>query len=213
MFKILVEEQKCPLYFYKSGMSLPYTTSEGQSVLAIAAQFKRYDIVQYLVVQKHVPMTQVSDLTTLQALAEHFVKNATAGLKRDGPDQPPASTLEYAVAASAPPLLVTPEWERHFDPNTNLHYLYNTLTGETMWEEETTTRDSSDVNNTGKRGGGGGGDGGGGDENECVVCFDKPINSVFVACGHVVCCFECGTTCTACPICRQQSKVVKTFSA
>jgi len=113
-------------------------------------------------------------------------------------------------AASAPPRDVPsigPEWTRHLDVDTNLHYLYNEASGETMWEEETTARGSS-VD-----------DGGGkvaaedeGSDDDCVVCFDRTINSVFVACGHVVCCYECGQECSACPICRQESGCVKTFS-
>ncbi|CAF1022435.1 unnamed protein product, partial [Didymodactylos carnosus] len=38
---------------------------------------------------------------------------------------------------------------------------------------------------------------------DCVVCFDKPIDSVITTCGHSALCLECGKKITQCPICRQ----------
>mmetsp|Transcript_151244 Transcript_151244/g.262108 ORF Transcript_151244/g.262108 Transcript_151244/m.262108 type:complete len:556 (-) Transcript_151244:51-1718(-) len=40
----------------------------------------------------------------------------------------------------------------------------------------------------------------------CVVCLDAEIGSVFLPCGHVVCCTNCADTCDACPCCRQAIK-------
>ena len=49
---------------------------------------------------------------------------------------------------------------------------------------------------------------------ECKVCFEQPIDTVLVSCGHTVCCQSCGETITTCPICQKEIvKVVKTFTA
>lgn len=55
------------------------------------------------------------------------------------------------------------------------------------------------------------------DENEeesCRICFEAKINSVFVPCGHLACCYPCATPLGKCPICRGEVKqVVKTFKS
>jgi len=92
LFKFLVEQHKVPIYYYKQGVSLPYCTNDGKSVLAIAAQEKKWDIVRYLVVEKHVPMTQVTDCSVLQvrredswrAIPHTFVNKGGGGANKSG---------------------------------------------------------------------------------------------------------------------------------
>jgi len=38
----------------------------------------------------------------------------------------------------------------------------------------------------------------------CFICFTNNVDSVFVDCGHKVCCFKCGREFTKCPICRKE---------
>jgi hypothetical protein len=57
--------------------------------------------------------------------------------------------------------------------------------------------------------------------SECCICFDAPIDAVFVPCGHQACCIACATLLaprkgsmsrSACPICSAKiDMVVKTF--
>jgi rubrerythrin len=50
------------------------------------------------------------------------------------------------------------------------------------------------------------------EENECKICYSSEINSVFVPCGHMATCFECGNTMTKCPICRSEyAYFIRTF--
>jgi hypothetical protein len=50
------------------------------------------------------------------------------------------------------------------------------------------------------------------EENECKICCSSEINSVFVPCGHMATCFECGNTMAKCPICRSDyAYFIKTF--
>lgn len=49
------------------------------------------------------------------------------------------------------------------------------------------------------------------DNEECIICFDKPKNTVFFTCGHYNCCNECASmifnTKKSCPMCR--TKILK----
>lgn len=53
---------------------------------------------------------------------------------------------------------------------------------------------------------------------ECKICFDAPINTVLVPCGHLCVCLECSKrlvgSSRVCPICRTKiRKVVRTYAA
>lgn len=52
--------------------------------------------------------------------------------------------------------------------------------------------------------------------NECLVCYEKPINSVLYTCGHVCMCYDCSikqwNTSGHCPICRARiHDVIRTY--
>ena len=50
--------------------------------------------------------------------------------------------------------------------------------------------------------------------HECIVCYEKPVNSVLYTCGHMCMCYECalqqwrGRGGGQCPICRAQIRDV-----
>ena len=53
---------------------------------------------------------------------------------------------------------------------------------------------------------------------ECKICFDAPINTVLLPCGHLCVCLECSKrlvgSSRVCPICRTKiRKVVRTYAA
>ncbi len=51
------------------------------------------------------------------------------------------------------------------------------------------------------------------DKSLCIICFERPINVVFIPCGHFGACFTCGHVLKQCPFCRQLIRsFVKTFS-
>jgi len=49
------------------------------------------------------------------------------------------------------------------------------------------------------------------ENNVCIVCSDNPVNTVFVKCGHMACCYECGKDITICSICAVNSHCIKTY--
>jgi hypothetical protein len=40
------------------------------------------------------------------------------------------------------------------------------------------------------------------EQEECLLCFDAPKESVFNPCGHFYTCKTCSSKCDKCPICR-----------
>ena len=53
------------------------------------------------------------------------------------------------------------------------------------------------------------------DKKECVICMEKPIDSVITTCGHSALCLQCGTLITQCPICRNpfnQQQIIKLYN-
>jgi len=50
------------------------------------------------------------------------------------------------------------------------------------------------------------------EDRTCKVCMDREINTVFLPCGHLVCCESCAKSLSNCPICRGVVRgTVKTF--
>ncbi|XP_052228913.1 protein neuralized-like isoform X2 [Dreissena polymorpha] len=55
------------------------------------------------------------------------------------------------------------------------------------------------------------------ENNECNVCYERPVNAVLYTCGHMCMCFECAQAVRKernplCPICRQEIKdVIKIY--
>lgn len=38
----------------------------------------------------------------------------------------------------------------------------------------------------------------------CKICLDKPVDTVFLPCRHLICCEECADRVKQCPFCRTQ---------
>jgi len=50
------------------------------------------------------------------------------------------------------------------------------------------------------------------DGNQCIVCMDAPLETVFLECGHLACCSKCSMKLKLCPICRNAiTRVVPIF--
>jgi hypothetical protein len=72
--KFLVEVELVPLYFVRGGKTVPYTTSSGMTVLALAAREKAMDVVRYLVTERRVQMDQVQDVKDLQDMCSWLLR-------------------------------------------------------------------------------------------------------------------------------------------
>lgn len=50
------------------------------------------------------------------------------------------------------------------------------------------------------------------EQETCKVCFGRKSNCLFVPCGHLCCCIECGGVQKRCPLCRKQlTKMIKVY--
>jgi len=47
---------------------------------------------------------------------------------------------------------------------------------------------------------------------ECSICFEAEVNSVFLECKHQICCYTCSQKVDSCPICRMKVvRVIQVF--
>ena len=49
--------------------------------------------------------------------------------------------------------------------------------------------------------------------DECKICFDRIVDSVFVPCGHVLACMTCATSVEKCPVCKGVCVAFRTYRA
>lgn len=50
------------------------------------------------------------------------------------------------------------------------------------------------------------------EKDMCHLCYERPIDTVILDCGHRVMCFRCSGNLRACPVCRQDiSRLIRTF--
>lgn len=50
------------------------------------------------------------------------------------------------------------------------------------------------------------------DSQKCKICFDRPIHTALVPCGHLCVCWDCSNQLQNCPICRQTiATVLRTY--
>ena len=47
------------------------------------------------------------------------------------------------------------------------------------------------------------------DSFTCQCCADAAINTVFIPCGHLVCCADCSSKVDNCPLCRTDIQQVQ----
>jgi E3 ubiquitin-protein ligase MUL1 len=62
-------------------------------------------------------------------------------------------------------------------------------------------------------GGGGGADGEVGGRGLCVVCLERPSDTVFPSCGHMCACSSCSGGLRRCPICRSRGAPIRVFTS
>src|SRR3989344_3485798 len=46
----------------------------------------------------------------------------------------------------------------------------------------------------------------------CFICVSKPIDCVYVGCGHLISCYTCAMKTESCPMCRKASRIIRTFT-
>jgi Zinc finger, C3HC4 type (RING finger) len=193
----LIEERYCPVKVNMAAkrgtpaQKYPLRTSRGRSVLTIALESIRVDMLRYLVIDIGNSIYECKDLhPTLAAL-----EATLAALPRTfDPEQTPAELPLDVPSGIA-------RWDNAtFDDNcSEPSSLGNDEEGRQV-PDDAKSRASSGQNGGDKEGG-----------QICIICFDRRINCVGTPCGHAVCCLECTANLELCPVCNERSNFIKIF--
>jgi FYVE zinc finger/Zinc finger, C3HC4 type (RING finger) len=216
LLRWLTEEHFCPITLHSTkamkrggGGSFPdqgndssILTSKGRSVLSIAMENLKVDMMRYLVVEMSVSVYECKDVKSALAALEAALTTVPcpmspydiAATSRTGRDIPSFTRWDRACFDDASETSSLGEDDGNFydQPNADAESVGR--------RSRANTTPTSSVN-------GGGGAGAG----ECIICFDRKINSVATPCGHQVCCLECCSTLTICPVCNGTATFIKIF--
>ena len=194
----LIDDHFCPIKVHMASKTntgiasmadSPIRTSKGRTVLSIAVESLKVDMMRYLVVELGISIYECKDL------------------------RPALSALEAALSA-LPCTMVNRIEVPHTVPTGVARWDNATfddgcsepsslgVDDEVKYIDETKSRASSSRN-------GGGGDQGG--QQICVICFDRKIDCVGTPCGHAVSCLECSGSLKLCPICNERSNFIKIY--
>jgi len=218
LFRWLVDEHFCPIRVIhtgskkkKLGHDVPIITSKGRSVLSIAVEAGHVDILRYLVIEKRVSVHEIRNLkTALRAL--ETVLNAFPS----GPLPPTSSESRvqrrrsYIVASREERLSggssggvaeyesdagydggVTDEGSlSSFDAVPPAPTNANAEESKEEEEEMSTTRTIADA---------------------CIICYANSIDCVITPCGHQICCLECSSNLSVCPVCNSSCQFIRVF--
>jgi len=186
----LIDYHYCPVKLVSCGTKrtgkhssdVTIQTSKGRSVLTIAIDRLKVDILRYLVVECGVSILETKDLqSTLRALEASLM-----ALPR---------TVDRLQQGETP---ISARWDKTF---------FDDISEPSSLGEDEGLDDSGLVETKSvatKRSRSSRSEG-------CIICMDRKINCVATPCGHAVCCLECSTNLSACPVCNNRGEFIKIF--
>mmetsp|Transcript_6292 Transcript_6292/g.7218 ORF Transcript_6292/g.7218 Transcript_6292/m.7218 type:complete len:556 (+) Transcript_6292:158-1825(+) len=181
--------------------------ARGFSPLAIAAAKGHQHVVKYMVFEKHAEVKHIDDARILQKClmatlselrttenrlnrltADHELKAFSVPKTKDEEDMLLDLALRESVGEN-----VEREVQEIVAPKP-----YDTAS---TWYEKDSGSDGSNAAAVER-------------DDDCIICFEKPMDCVFLNCGHISCCQECAEQFKECPVCRAKiAKVVKIYRA
>jgi len=192
----LMDDHFCPIKLIRTGSGkrakrgmtgtdVPILTSKGRSVMTIAMSGLKIDILRYLVIERDVSVYEAKDLmSSLRA-------------------------LEAALQA-IPPLSQEPREESPMDARWDDQSFSEggdggSLSSSFDEEEQESIQDVSVENKSksSKRSNKNG--------EACIICYDNTIDCVMTPCGHQMCCLNCSSNLSACPVCNNKGEFIKIF--
>lgn len=48
-------------------------------------------------------------------------------------------------------------------------------------------------------------------DDACLFCCEKSMDCVLTPCGHQICCLDCGTKLSSCPVCKVSCQILRIF--
>lgn len=234
LLKWLVDDHCCPLRSLRvggrrqsRGTYLPILTSRGRSLLGIAMENRNLEIVRYLVADKNMSLTDEKGLTietmiqTLEAALRKLPSESdgsiphpeTNGSSADFvPTQIPSE--EMAPTSNAISYAVIPQETSPSSMNGSGHSATRRAAAE-MKDDETTGSVEDAVSSNGcivsPR-----------EAHfylltfrfynfQCIICFANTIDTVVTPCGHQICCMQCSTHITRCPVCSVECSFMRVY--
>ena len=202
----LIDDHFCPIKVHLTSkkstntntMALsPIRTSKGRTVLSIAIESLKVEMMRYLVVELGISIYECKDLRPTLSALEAALSALPCSIGHRNETVP--QTVPTGVA----------RWDNAtFDDDCSEPSSLG-VDDEAKYVDETKSRTSGSRN-----GGGGGGDQSGQQQQQqqvCVICFDRKINCVGTPCGHAVSCLECSGSLKLCPICNEPSNFIKIY--
>lgn len=191
----LIDDHFCPIKLVRTGTGkrgkgadVPISTSKGRSLLSIAIDTVKVDIMRYLVIECGVSIYESVDLNkSLRALEAALIAL-------------PANRRERAEPKYELP--VSTRWDKaSFDDISEPSSLGvdEPLLDENDVGTSSVYSKQSRVTRGSRMG------------DACIICFDRKIDCCATPCGHQMCCCECSRNLSACPVCNTQGEFIKIF--
>lgn len=189
----LIDDHFCPIKLIRTGASakktrgssdVPILTSKGRSILSIAIERVKVDIMRYLVIECGVSIYESTDLkNSLRALEAALIALPSSIVRATPRSEQPSARWDKA------------EFDDISEPSSlGVDEAINDDIGTVGSRSRKSTRTKS------SRG-----------AEVCIICFDRKINCCATPCGHQMCCLECAKSLSACPVCNTQGDFIKVF--
>lgn len=191
LLKWLVDDNCCPLRSIRIGSGgigskkvtyTPILTSTSRTLLNIALTNNSIDIMKYLVVEKNMKLQDEMNLP-METLLQNL-DSVLRVLPTGNYDlQTQHETLNEPQNSGGPP---------SDDTSTPA------LMGANSEFDSRNTLERND--NTGIS-----------PSNECILCCSNEIDCVVMPCGHQMCCMQCSTNISRCPVCQCECSFVRVY--
>lgn len=186
----LIDDHFCPITIHKiKGMSKRGTLSDSMNTSSILTSKGRSVLT---IAMENLKVDTMRYLVVERSISIYECKELKSSLSAL---EAALSTLPYSpspsrrVEAAVP---VMTRWDRScFDDNSE--------TASSFGEQETNVYTNDESSSRRSRSG------------DCIICFDRKINCVATPCGHQVCCLECSSNLSACPVCNGKGSFIKIF--
>jgi len=190
----LIDDHFCPIKLIRTGAGknrrggadVPILTSKGRSLLSIAIDRVKVDIMRYLVIECGISIYESTELkSSLRALEAALIAIPSTVDSRSGPrDELPVCT----------------RWDKaSFDDISEPSSLG---VDEPLIDDRVSVGSRKSGRTKCSRTNGG---------EACIICFDRKIDCCATPCGHQICCLECSGSLSACPVCNTKGEFIKIF--
>ena len=183
----LVDEHFCPIKIHRAKgkkgapMDAMIVTSKGRSVLGIAMESMKVDIMRYLVVECGVSIYENKDLRSALAALEATLTALPESMSQPSARFDAPSTARWDHAS----------FDEFSEPSS--------LGADDIMVDESVAGKSARSRASSRNG------------DCCIICFDRKIDCVATPCGHQVICLECSQNLSSCPVCNDRTNFIRIF--